>query len=122
MSRASHSTFDRAWTAPSYTLQSPRYDERPVPFEIDFDTMLDVVRGATWITLPPVSWCCPSPRVRDRQDLAVRPLAHQVAGRYFMVSFEPRFPSSHSMCAPWCTSARCVTRLYMLFDQFWIVV
>src|SRR5690606_5378811 len=40
---------------------------------------------------------------------------------YFIVSFEPRLPSSHSMCAPSCTSARWVTRLYMLCDQFWIV-
>ena len=27
----------------------------------DFDTMLDVVWGAACTTLPPVSWCCPSP-------------------------------------------------------------
>ena len=32
------------------------------------------------------------------------------------------FPSTHSMLAPACATARLVTRLYTLFDQFWMVV
>ena len=32
------------------------------------------------------------------------------------------FPSIHSMVAPSCATARLVTRLYTLADQFWIVV
>ena len=43
MSSASHSTFERAWCAPSWTLHRPRYVERPVPFEIDLETIDDVV-------------------------------------------------------------------------------
>ena len=31
-------------------------------------------------------------------------------------------PSIHSMVAPAWATARLVTRLYTLFDQFWIVV
>ncbi len=47
MRSASHSTLDRALFAPSYTLQRPRYDDRPLPFEIDFEVIEDVVFGAT---------------------------------------------------------------------------
>ncbi len=32
------------------------------------------------------------------------------------------FPSIHSIVAPRWAMARLVTRLYTLFDQFWIVV
>jgi len=39
-----------------------------------------------------------------------------------MVSFEPMLPSTHSTVARRCATARFVTRLKMLFDQFWIVV
>ena len=39
-----------------------------------------------------------------------------------MVTFEPMLPSTHSMVAPSAAVARLVTRLYTLFDQFWIVV
>src|SRR6266513_5441707 len=41
---------------------------------------------------------------------------------YFIVTLEPMLPSTHSMLAPAWTTARLVTRLYTLFDQFWIVV
>jgi len=35
----------------------PRYEVRPPALEIDFDVMVEVVLGATWIILPPASWC-----------------------------------------------------------------
>ncbi|MNW60820.1 hypothetical protein D3C74_388400 [compost metagenome] len=39
-----------------------------------------------------------------------------------MVTLEPMLPSTHSMVAPSAAVARLVTRLYTLFDQFWMVV
>ena len=70
----------------------------------------------------PVSWFWPSPakateRVSPR---ACSPIS-QTAG-YFMVTLEPMLPSTHSMTPPCSTVVRLVTRLYTLFDQFWIVV
>jgi hypothetical protein len=47
--------------APGYILMWPRYEVRPPPLEIDFDVMVEVVFGATWIILPPASWCWPLP-------------------------------------------------------------
>ena len=84
--------------------------------------MTDVVRGATWTTLPPASWCCPLPpkAIESTSPCAPSPMS-QTAG-YFIVTFEPRFPSTHSIVAPSYATARFVTRLYTLFDQFWIVV
>ena len=41
---------------------------------------------------------------------------------YFMVSFEPRLQSTHSIVAPSWAMARLVTRLKTLVDQFWTVV
>jgi hypothetical protein len=51
---------------------------------------------------------------------ALRPLS-TTAG-YFIVTFEPMFPSTHSTIAFSSATARLVTRLYTLSDQFWIVV
>jgi len=45
----------------------------------------------------------------------------QIAG-YFIVNFEPRLPSTHSIVASSYATALFVTRLKTLFDQFWIVV
>src|SRR5690606_20571466 len=121
-SSASHCTFDFAFRAPSYTLHSPRYEARPVPREMDFEMMRDVVCGAACTTFPPVSWCCPFPAYAIDRISPCAPAPTRQHDGYFIVSFEPRFPSSPSMCPPSCTSARCVTRLYMLCGQFWIVV
>ena len=41
---------------------------------------------------------------------------------YFMVSFEPRLQSTHSTVASSYATARLVTRLKTLVDQFWTVV
>src|SRR6266540_7026857 len=84
--------------------------------------MTDDVFGATWTHLPPASWCWPEPaNAIERTSPCARSPISQIAG-YFIVSFEPRFPSTHSMVAPSYATARFVTRLYTLFDQFWIVV
>ena len=70
----------------------------------------------------PVSWCWFSPaKAIDRvSPRACSPISH-TAG-YFMVTLEPMLPSTHSMVPPCSTVVRLVTRLYTLFDQFWIVV
>ena len=66
--------------------------------------------------------------VADLSGLLVGNLAQLIPGLPYDergllgVAFDPRFPSSHSMVAFSFTSARWVTRLYMLCDQFWMVV
>src|SRR5579872_4670601 len=58
---ASQRTKLLACLAPSSTRTRPRYVDSPPSLEIDFDTMVDVVSGATWIILAPASWCWPGP-------------------------------------------------------------
>ena len=41
---------------------------------------------------------------------------------YFIVSLLPMLPSTHSMVASSYATARLVTKLYTLVDQFWMVV
>src|SRR5918912_4224765 len=96
---ASQTTFDFAPSAPFATSSRPRYDDRPPFLEIDFDVIVDEVRGATWTHLPPASWCCPSfaNAIDSTSPCAPWPIS-QMAG-YFIVSFEPRLPSTHSMVA-----------------------
>src|SRR5438034_11054943 len=108
---ASHTTFDFDATAPFATSSRPRYPARPPFFEIDFDVITDDVRGATWTALPPASWCCPLPaKAIDSTSPCARSPSSQMLG-YFIVSFEPRFPSTHSIVAPSYATARFVTRL-----------
>src|SRR5438445_4284220 len=58
--------------------------------------MIDVVFGATCTHLPPASWCWPLPaNAIDSTSPCARSPISQIAG-YFIVSFEPRFPSTHS--------------------------
>src|SRR3954471_7946061 len=78
--------------------------------------------GAAWPIVEPVSWCWPSPAnaIESVSPLACSPM-RKTAG-YFIVTLEPMLPSTHSMVAPSAHVARLVTRLYTLFDQFWIVV
>src|ERR1700759_3143352 len=121
-SSASHLTVLRLWCEPSSTCTRPRYEVRPPPRAIDFDTMVEEVCGAACTILAPASWCCPSPAIAtlSTSPLACSPVM-KTAG-YFMVTFEPMFPSIHSIVAPSWQTARLVTRLYTLLDQFWIVV
>jgi hypothetical protein len=60
----------------------------------------EVVFGATWTHLPPASWCWPFPAnaIESTSPWALSPIS-QIAG-YFIVSFEPRLPSTHSIVAP----------------------
>src|ERR687883_293772 len=94
---ASQTTFDFDCVAPFATTSSPRYPARPPFFEIDFDVITDDVFGATWTALPPASWCWPSPAkaIESTSPCAPSPMS-QIDG-YFMVSFDPRFPSTHSI-------------------------
>src|SRR5881227_245902 len=80
------------------------------------------VFGAQCTILAPASWCCPVPaNATDRvSPLACSPVMY--TDGYFMVTLEPMLPSIHSIVAPSWATARLVTRLYTLFDQFWIVV
>src|SRR3954464_6841939 len=111
MSRASHLTVDLLLVAPSWTWTSPRYDVRPPPRATDLLTMLLDVLGAACTIFEPASWCWPSPAnaIDSVSPLACSPTSH-TAG-YFMVTFEPRLPSIHSIVAPSCAIARFVTRL-----------
>ena len=71
----------------------------PPFFEIDFDVITLEVFLATWTTLPPASWCWPLPAkaIESTSPCARSPIS-QIAG-YFIVTFEPRFPSTHSIVA-----------------------
>ena len=84
---------------------------RPPPREIDLETIVDEVSGATWTIFAPASWCIPSLAMatESTSPRARGPTIH-TAG-YFMVTLEPRLPSTHSMVAPACATARLVTRL-----------
>src|SRR5437763_7339187 len=84
--------------------------------------MVEEVYGARCSILAPASWCWPSPAkaTESTSPLACSPIRN--TDGYFMVTLEPRLPSTHSMVAPSSAFARLVTRLYTLFDQFWIVV
>src|SRR5919205_1895736 len=84
--------------------------------------MVEEVCGAQCTIFAPASWCWPAPAnaTDSVSPLACSPIS-QTAG-YFMVTLGPMLPSIHSMVAPSCATARLVTRLYTLFDQFWIVV
>src|SRR5689334_17124238 len=80
------------------------------------------VCGAACTILAPASWCCPSPAIAtlSTSPLACGPVMY-TAG-YFIVTLEPRLPSIHSIVAPSRHTARLVTRLYTLVDQYWIMV
>src|SRR3954451_14261974 len=108
---ASQTTFDFEPVAPFATSSSPRYPARPPFFEIDFDVITDDVFFAVWTHLPPASWCWPLPAnaIDSTSPCAPSPVS-QIAG-YFIVSFEPRLPSTHSMVAFASATARLVTRL-----------
>src|SRR4051812_4172798 len=108
---ASQTTLERAPCAPLATSSRPRYEERPPSFEIDLAKMFDVVFGAAWMIFAPASWCWPSPAnaIESTSPWARSPVSH-TAG-YFMVTFEPMLPSTHSMVAPASALARLVTRL-----------
>src|ERR1041384_1602459 len=80
------------------------------------------VCGAACTILAPASWCWPSPAMAT---LSTSPLAcspTMYTDGYFMVTLEPMLPSIHSIVPPSWQAARLVTRLYTLFDQFWMVV
>ena len=73
--------------------------------------IVDEVCGARCSILAPVSWCCPSPaKAMDMTSPFAYSPVIQTAG-YFMVTFEPMLPSTHSMVAPASALARLVTRL-----------
>src|SRR5207248_2670756 len=121
-SNASHLTVERLWCEPSSTWTRPRYEVRPPPRAIDLEMIVEEVRGAACTIFAPASWCWPSPAIAtlSTSPLACSPVMN-TAG-YFMVTLEPMLPSIQSIVAPSCATARFVTRLYTLFDQFWIVV
>ena len=84
---------------------------RPPPRATDFEMMFDDVLGAACTIFEPASWCWPSPAkaIERVSPLAYSPVSH-TAG-YFIVTLEPRLPSTHSIVAPACATARLVTRL-----------
>src|SRR5918994_1754948 len=121
-SSASHFTVDFELVAPSSTCTRPRYDVRPPPRAIDLLMIVLDVCGAACTIFAPASWCWPSPAMatESTSPLACSPVMN--TDGYFIVTLEPMLPSTHSMVAPSWHTARLVTRLYTLFDQFWMVV
>src|ERR1700759_4510639 len=108
--------------APLAPPSRPRWEERPPSLEIDLAKMFDVVLGAAWMILPPASWCWPLPaKAIDRISPWARSPIRWTLG-YFIVSLEPRLQSAHSTVASVSATARLVTRLNTLVDQFWTVV
>src|SRR5881392_1227342 len=121
-SSASHTTLDFEPWAPLATSSRPRYELRPPSLEIDLAKMFEVVFGAAWMILPPASWCWSFPaKAIDRISPWARSPSRYTLG-YFMVRREPRLQSTHSTVASSCATARLVTRLNTLVDQFCTVV
>src|SRR5579872_5572090 len=85
---ASQRTKLLACLAPSSTRTRPRYVDSPPSLEIDFETMVDVVSGATCTILAPASWCWPGPAYAtdNTSPDAFGPTSH--TDGYFMVSRE----------------------------------
>ena len=75
--------------------------------------------GSSWRRHPDAG-LCPPRRWTGRLPFAPRPF--MMTAGYFIVSLEPMLPSTHSIVASSYATARFVTRLYTLWDQFWIVV
>src|SRR5438034_11533581 len=108
---ASQRTWLLALVAPSSTRTRPRYDVRPPSFEIDFDTIVELVSGAACTILAPASWCWPSPAyaTESTSPVAFGPIRY--TDGYFIVRRDPMFPSIHSTRASVSARARLVTRL-----------
>src|SRR3954469_8684122 len=121
-SSASQRTVDLLWCEPGATPTRPRDDVRAPPRATDFEMIELDVYGALCTIFEPASWCWPSPAnaIDSVSPLACSPIRY-TAG-YFIVTLEPMLPSIHSIVAPSSQVARLVTRLYTLFDQFWMVV
>src|SRR5918995_6698785 len=99
-SSASHLTVDFEWWEPSSTLTRPRYEVRPPPREIDLETIVEEVCGAAWVIFAPVSWCWPAPAIATERTSPLACSPTMTTAGYFMVTLEPRLPSTHSMVAP----------------------
>ena len=71
----------------------------------------DEVCGAMCVIFAPASWCWPSPaKAIDSTSPCARSPFRITAG-YFIVTLEPRLPSTHSIVASSSAMARFVTRL-----------
>src|SRR5439155_12813047 len=119
MSSASHSVLFLQFFRCFGTWTSPRYVARPVPIEIDFEMMLEVVSSAAWIIFAPVSWCCPlfASAIERTSPRAFRPF--RTTPGYFIVRREPMLQSIHLISASSWARPRFVTRLKTFADQFW---
>jgi len=62
-----------------------RYVAWPPSFEIDFETMVELVSGAQWNIFAPVSRILARPRVGHERDLTRRLRTHQYTDGYFIV-------------------------------------
>src|SRR5260370_7808390 len=118
MSSASHSVLFLQCFRCFGTWTSPRYVARPVPTEIDFERMFDVVSSAAWIIFAPVSWCWPllASAIESTSPRDLRPF--KTTPGYFMVNREPILQSIHLISDSSCASPRLVTRLKTFADQF----
>src|SRR5690554_2421734 len=94
----------------------------PPPLEIDLELMLEVVYGAAWTTLAPVSSVCPAPAKDTPMNSARARSPRRMLMGYNMDTLEPKEPEIHSMAPSLSTRARLVFRLNMLRDQFSMVL
>ena len=83
--------------------------------------MYDVVSGAQWTTLAPVSRFCPAPANVTPVNSILEPLPLRILIGYRYPTCEPNEPETHSTAPPSSTMARLVLRLYIFLDQFSIV-
>ena len=83
--------------------------------------MTDEVRGAAWMTVAPVSRCCPRPANVTPVNSQRAPSPDKMLVGYNMDTREPKEPDTHSIKPPFSTSARFVFRFIMFFDQFSMV-
>src|SRR5947209_19623519 len=110
------------WCEPGCTCTSPRYEVRPPPRATDLLMIELEVCGAACTIFAPTSWCWPSPaNAMDNVSPRAWSPTIQTAG-YFIVTFDPLLPSTHSIVGPSCAIARLGTWLVTVLDQFLMVL
>src|SRR5215203_4400192 len=101
---------------------SPRYPMIPPSLEIDLARMFELVLGARWTTLAPVSFHTSPDATPTFRWSARAPSPIRKEPGYSITRLAPIEPPTHSTVPRASTIARFVFRLNTSFDQFWTVV
>src|SRR5690554_1045385 len=88
---------------------------------MDLEFTVDVVLGAAWTTLDPVSRSCPLPANVTPVNSALAPSPLKILMGYSMETLDPKDPDTHSMVPFLSTTDLLVFRLYIFLDQFSMV-